>query len=295
VAKSSYLHIPFHPSLTLSEGGLAMGSPGEFIDLDRYPIHDLQSPRGRALTDEIKRNMSDRVICSLPGFLRPDALARMVKEAEALEHLSYLGPSEASPYFFNYGTADLATLPADHPRLRKTPRRMRQIAYDLIPPTTAIWQLYNWDQLTAFLAAATGVERLYRSADPFQALNISVMDEGGRQQWHFDTNEINITLLLQAPEQGGEFEYVPLIRSSENENFDKVKAVLDGSREGVIQLQQEAGSLVLFKGHYSLHRVAPVKGSRRRFQTILAHNPRPGVVGSRESSILHYGQRIAQL
>jgi hypothetical protein len=169
---------------------------------------------------------------------------------------------------------------------------MRQIAYDLIPPATAIRQLYNDDRLTAFLAAATGVERLYRSADPFQALNISVMDEGGCQQWHFDTNEINITLLLQAPEAGGEFEYVPLLRSPGNENYARVKAVLDGEREGVVQLRQEPGMLVLFKGHHSMHRVAPVRGSRRRFQTILAHNTRPGVVGSTESSILHYGPRV---
>ena len=139
---------------------------------------------------------------------------------------------------------------------------------------------------------ATGVERLYRSADPFQALNISVMDEGGCQQWHFDANEINITLLLQASEAGGEFEYVPLIRSAENENYDAVKAVLAGSREGVVQLQQEAGSMVLFKGHHSLHRVAPVRGTRRRYQTILAHNTKPGRVGSRESSIIHYGPRV---
>jgi hypothetical protein len=104
---------------------------------------------------------------------------------------------------------------------------------------------------------------------------------------------VNITLLLQAGEAGGEFEYVPLIRSRENENFEAVKRVLDGDRTGVIQLQQEPGMLVLFKGHHSLHRVAPVKGSRRRFQTILAHNTRPGVLGSRESSILHYGPRVA--
>lgn len=268
-----------------------METPADFIDLDRYPLDDLQSPQGRALLADIKRNMAERVIASLPGFLRPEALARMAAEAEALEPLAYRGPTEASPYFYNYRAA--ADLPPDHPRLRKTPRRLRQIAYDLIPPTTAIWQLYNWDPLTAFLAQATGVERLYRSADPFQALNISVMDEGGCQQWHFDANEINITLLLQAPEAGGEFEYVPLIRAAENENFDDVKAVLNGSRERVIQLQLEAGALVLFKGHNSMHRVAPVRGARRRFQTILAHNTRPGMVGSRESSILHYGPRVA--
>lgn len=272
-----------------------MDSPADFVDLARYPITDLNSPRGRSLVDDIKRSMDERVICSLPGFLRPEALARMVREAEELAPLAYRGPSEATPYFFNYGTNELAKLPADHPRRQKTPRRLSQVAYDLIPPSTAIWQLYNWDPLTDFLAAATGVEKLYRSADRFQALNISVMDEGGCQQWHFDSNEVNITLLLQEPEGGGEFEYVPLIRSAENENFDKVKAVLNGSRDGVVQLRQSAGSLVLFKGHRSLHRVATVRGSRRRFQTILAHNTKPGMVGSHESSIIHYGERVAQL
>jgi hypothetical protein len=93
---------------------------------------------------------------------------------------------------------------------------LRQVATDLIPPDAAIKQLYQWDGLTKFIAAATGAQTLYRSADRFQALNISVMDEGGRQQWHCDTNEVAITLLLQAPEAGGEFEYVPLIRSPEN-------------------------------------------------------------------------------
>lgn len=269
-----------------------MIQPRDLVDLDRYPIDDLESPRGRALIEGTRRSMAENVLCALPGFLRPESIARMVSEAEALEPLAYSGPTEASPYFFNYGTAGLTALPPNHPRRRKTPRRMRQVAYDLIPRSTAIWQLYNWDVLTSFLAAAIG-QPLYRSADPFQALNISVMDEGGCQQWHFDTNEVNITLLLQTGEAGGEFEYVPLVRSLENENYDAVKRILDGDRTGVVQLRQEPGMLVLFKGHHSLHRVAPVKGARRRFQTILAHNTRPGVVGSRESSILHYGPRIA--
>jgi hypothetical protein len=268
--------------------------PASFVDLSRYPIDALDSPRGKALVAEIRREMAARCICALPDFLRPAALARMVAEAEALEPLGYRGPTEASPYFFNYRTGELDALPPDHPRRRKTPRRMRQIAYDIIPPGSAIAQLYHWDGLTRFLAAATGVDRLYRSADRYQALNVSVMDEGGCQQWHFDTNEVNITLLLRAPDAGGEFEYVPLIRSAENENFERVGRVLDGGREGVVQLSQEAGMLVLFKGHHSIHRVAPVRGARRRFQSILAHNTQPGVVGSLESSILHYGPRIRE-
>jgi hypothetical protein len=270
-----------------------METPAEFVNLDHYPVTDLESSRCRELMGYIRRCMADRCICALPGFLRADTIGRMVAEAEAVVPLAYRGPTEVSPYFFNYAMPERETLPPDHPRRSKTPRNMRQIAYDLIPSSTAIWQLYNWEALPAFLAAAIDVTRLFRSADPYQALNISVMDEGGCQQWHFDTNEVNVTLLLQKPEAGGEFEYVPLIRSADNENYMTVKRVLEGDRTGVVQLIQEPGMLVLFKGHHSLHRVAPVRGKRRRYQTILAFNTRSGVIGSRESNILHYGPRVA--
>jgi hypothetical protein len=269
-----------------------MEGPESFVDLERYPLTALETERGQALIERIRAEMAAHCICPLAGFLTRAALDRMVTEAKALEPLGYQGPTEASPYFFNYQMDQLEALPPDHPRRRKTPRNMRQIASDLIPGSTAIRQLYEWDGLTRFLAAAVGVEHLYRSADPYQALNISVMDEGGCQQWHFDTNEVNITLLLQTPEAGGEFEYVPLIRSPENEKFDEVKRVLDGDRSRVIQLSQESGMLVLFMGNRSIHRVAPVRGTRRRFQSILSHNTRPGVVGSLQSSILHYGPRV---
>ena len=40
--------------------------------------------------------------------------------------------------------------------------------------------------------------RNIRNLDPYQSLNISVMDEGGCQQWHFDGGNMVTTLLLQA-------------------------------------------------------------------------------------------------
>ena len=106
-----------------------MEKPAEFVDLERYPITSLESARGRALVSDIQNRMAASCICALPGFLRPEALVRMVAEAEALEPMSHSGPTEASPYFFNYGTTgELNALPPNHPRKRKTPRSMRQIA-----------------------------------------------------------------------------------------------------------------------------------------------------------------------
>lgn len=266
--------------------------PADLIDLDRYPILDPDSPRGAALIAEIRARMAETVLCALPGFLKPEVMPRLVAEAEALVPLAYRGPAEASPYFYNYGTG-LDALPAGHPRRRKSPRRLSQIASDLVPEGALIRRLYEWPPLATFLARALNVPALYRCADRFQGLNISVMEEGGCQQWHFDTNESNITLLMQAAEQGGEFEYVPLIRSAEDENYDAVRRVLDGDSNRVVRLAQEPGMLVLFRGHHSIHRVAPCRGKRRRLQSILAFNTRPGVMGSHESNLLHYGPRVA--
>ena len=78
-----------------------MEKPAEFVDLERYPITSLESARGRALVSDIQNRMAASCICALPGFLRPEALVRMVAEAEALEPMSHSGPTEASPYFFN--------------------------------------------------------------------------------------------------------------------------------------------------------------------------------------------------
>jgi len=266
--------------------------PADLIDLDRYPILDLDSARGAALIGEIRARMEETVLCALPGFLKPAVVPRLAAETEALVPLAYRGPAEASPYFFNYGS-DLDSLPADHPRRRKTPRVMSQVAYDLVPETALIRQLYEWQPLAAFLARALGMPQLYRCADRFQGLNLSVMEEGGCQQWHFDTNESNITLLLQAAESGGAFEYVKLIRSDEDENYDEVGRVLDGDTSRVVRLAQEPGMLVLFRGRRSLHRVAPCRGKRRRLQSVLAFNSQPGVLGSHASNLLHYGPRVA--
>lgn len=268
---------------------LARSEPPDMVDLARYPVTQLEEPKGRLLVAEGRAALAATGAWCLPGFLKREAVLAMAAEAEALVPLAYRGPTEATPYFYDY---DATGLPDGHPRRRTTPRRLSQIAYDLIPEQTGIRRLYHWDALPDLLATVLDVPRIYRSADPYQALNIAVMEDGGQQQWHFDTNECVVTLLLQAPEVGGEFEYVPMIRSESNENYEAVGRVLEGARDGVCSIAIEPGMLMLFQGRYSLHRVAPMRGRRRRLQTILGFNRKPDQVGSRVSSILHYGPRV---
>ena len=51
--------------------------------------------------------------------------------------------------------------------------------------------------------------------------------------------------MLQAPESGGEFEYVPLIRGLENET-GIVSDVLNGDRQKVVKLPFTPGTLLIF-------------------------------------------------
>ena len=232
--------------------------------------------------------------CSMPGFVHQSAVAEMAAEASTLLHLAYQGPAEVTPYFFNYGLGKGDEIADDHPLKRKGKRNLSQVASDLIPDQHKLSRLYFSSVLTDFLAAVLG-EVVYRNQDKYQSLNISVMNAGGCQQWHFDSGPMVTTLLLQAPEDGGVFEYVPDLRSDENENFEQVQQVLDGASDRVKQLKLEAGTLSLFRGHYSMHRVTEVGGSRIRIQAILGFSTTPGPQGNLDSSILHYGPRVASI
>ena len=263
-------------------------SLGQVVDLERYPIDDETAPLCAQVRDSLDHDGS----CLLPGFVRAEALRRMAREAESLASQAYPGPAEATPYFFNYRLGEGQDLPATHPLRRVSPRRLAQVASDLIPAHHWLRQLYEHPAMSGFLARVLECP-VYLSADRYQSLNVSVMEEGGCQQWHFDSNDMVTTLLLQEPEGGGVFEYAPDIRSESDEHFEEVERVLDGEAGLTRILDIRAGTLTLFRGHYSLHRVTPVVGRIRRMQAILGYTVKPELHGSFESSVLHYGPRVS--
>jgi hypothetical protein len=268
--------------------------PYEFIDLDRYPLNDLDSEAGQQLITDTRVSLEATGACSLPGFVRASVISEMAAQAGSLEHLAYPGPTEVTPYFFNYNLGEGAEVPDDHPLKRKGKRNLAQVATDLIPEQHLLSRLYCSPVLPDFLARV--LERpVYRNQDKYQSLNISMMNAGGCQQWHFDSGPMVTTLLLQEPDAGGIFEYVPELRSDDNENFEQVQRVLDGDSQGNKRIEPKAGTLNLFRGHYSMHRVTEVLGNRTRIQAILGFSTNPNLKGSLDSSILHYGPRVAAL
>jgi hypothetical protein len=268
--------------------------PYQLIDLDRYPLNDLDSDAGIQLVADTRVLLESIGSCSLPGFVPASVISNMAAEASSLEHLAYAGPTEVTPYFFNYKLGEGVEVPDDHPLKRKGKRNLAQVATDLIPEQHLLSRLYYSPVLLDFLARVLE-QPVYRNQDKYQSLNISMMNAGGCQQWHFDSGPMVTTLLLQEPEAGGVFEYVPELRSDDNENFEQVQRVLDGESRGNKQIEPKAGTLNLFRGHYSMHRVTEVRGSQTRIQAILGFSTVPNLKGNLDSSILHYGPRVAAL
>jgi hypothetical protein len=144
--------------------------------------------------------------------------------------------------------------------------------------------------LLTFLAEVLGKARLYRYADPLGALNIAAMGAGEHLLWHFDQTDFVVSILLQDCERGGHFEYVPNIRSAADENYDRVWRVLDGDRREVVQLDMASGTLALFKGRNSLHRVTPIAGATLRLMALLGYDTEPGTMSSERLKQVRYGR-----
>ena len=122
-------------------------------------------------------------------------------------------------------------------------------------------------------------------------INIHYARKSEELGWHFDNSSFAITLLLQAPKEGGVFQYVSDLRNTKSEemNFDGVEAVLN-DKAPVKTLHMKKGTLVLFRGLNSLHRVTPTIGNRTRILVVLAYNNKPGVSLSETARMTFFGR-----
>jgi hypothetical protein len=261
-------------------------SPGDLIDLHRYPMLDLSSEAARALTRHCREQLDRSGACELPGFLTPAAVELLTREGDELSALAYHSESTGTPYL----EIPDRSLPEDHPRRIFDHTSVGVVAYDQFPPASAMRGLYEWEPLMDFIGAALNKPRLYRYADPFGALNLAVMREGERLHWHFDQTDFVSSIALRAAEQGGHFDYVPLIRSASDENYPRVRRLLLGDENEVMRVPMTPGTLLLFEGRNSIHRVTPIRGGITRLVALLAYDTKPGTRSSKLLQRARYGR-----
>ena len=153
-------------------------------------------------------------------------------------------------------------------------------------------RLYLWEPLRQFIGSVLGKGEIYRLADPLGACSINVFVDGGKHGWHFDESEFSVTLMLQQPQVGGAFEYVTGVRGNDDEE-KLLSDILDGDRSRVVQLPFAPGTLLIFGGRQTIHRVTEVRGSIPRLVPVLCYAETPNVVNSEKVRRLFWGRAEA--
>ena len=214
-------------------------------------------------------------------------VAELVMEADSVAHCAHYSSSMTNAYF----TADDPSLPKSHPKRQFFKRSNAFIPADNFSDSGGLRSVFNHNGFDDFIRKCLNEpeNKFFRYADPLADAIVNLAKEGNGFPWHFDTNNYTVTLALQNAKQGGEFEYAPMIRR-DSENFTEVSKVLRNESDLIKSIKLHPGDLQLFKGRYSLHRVAPLKGSVPRYVAILSYVEKENMVGNVERTRQLYGK-----
>ena len=256
------------------------------IDLGKYPIHQLDSTTGIELVDRFRSELKTTGVLTLSGFLRRSVVEECVAQlSPIIEKESFVHNREHNIYFDD----DLDKVAADASVMARMHTTSLTVCGDQIT-SSVLWDLYQWQPMIDFIAAIVGKDRLYPMDDPLAGLNIKSMRNGDVTNWHFDRSEFTITLLLQQPTSGGVFQVRRNLRSDGDPNYSGVGKLLEGEDREVRSFHPEPGTLTVFLGKHSAHRVSPVAGSRKRIVAVFSYFDSPGVRFSDEDRIQFYGR-----
>ncbi|MGB0555138.1 MAG: HalD/BesD family halogenase [Alphaproteobacteria bacterium] len=244
----------------------------DLVNLERYPIDDLDGA-GATLLQSCQDSLADGAMCHLPDFVKPEALAVIQAEVNALRNRTYWMEVERRAYSWR----DPDNYPRGHPVTRTTPNLLGTITQDCFPKRSAFVSIFEQPALTGFIRRCLGLDSLYPVACPYLAANVKVMGEGCRHAWHFDQNDGAVTLMIQSAAAGGHFEYVPYLRDEDDENYTEVGRLLSGEDIPTQRADLADGSFCLFKGRRSIHRVSEVtQGAPDRLLAVFSYHHIPG-------------------
>ena len=256
------------------------------LDLERYPLDKPDSAEWKALVARCKADLERDGMFNLEGLMTPDAALGVAQGLEnKFKSESFRHEREHNIYFLK----NIPDLPKGHPAGQTFLTSNNTLCEDQVA-NTAVKALYDWPAFARFLAATMDKPALYQMEDPLAGLNVMSYHEGQALNWHFDRSEFTTTMLLQAPDKGGDFAYRTDLRSDTDPNYDGVAKLLNGDDPDENLLHLTAGTLNVFRGKNTAHRVTPVKGPNARVIAVFSFYEEPGVSFSEEERIGFYGR-----
>jgi len=253
----------------------------DLIDIKSCPIED------KEFVASSKKKLEENGALTISNFLTTKVLLGLVEEAKSCKHLAFYTKSTHNVYL----TPKNKDFGDNHIFNKQIISSKGCITTDQIPEKSPLKKIYKSDVFKNFIATLVGEKYLYEYEDPLSSINVHYASEGQELGWHFDNSSFAVTLLLQKPKGGGVFEYVKDVRDSERGDFafEKVERIVEGSLKPSV-LGIEPGTLVLFKGKNSMHRVTPTVGDLTRYLVVFAYNSKPGVSLSKSAQKTFYGR-----
>jgi len=256
------------------------------LDLDRYPLDQPASAAFDALVVRCRGRLEAEGMFNLDGFVRGDIIREAASQlAPLFKSSAWRHAREHNVYFL----PRVEGIEDSHPALRKFKTINHTLCDDQLKETF-IHRLYEWQPLVDFIARVLRLPKLYLMEDPLARANVMEYRAGEALNWHFDRSRYTTTLLIQPAERGGEFQYCSELRADGAPNYDEVGRVLSGDTDRIRVNPLSAGTLNVFAGKNSLHRVSTVEGDRSRMIAVFSYYERPGVLFSDRERLGFYGR-----
>ena len=257
-------------------------NPENIINLEQHPIQE--SDYSKSCKDQL--DVGGALV--MKKFLTHETVKSLQAEAREVRPLAYFCHQNHNAYLLDPDP----DFPTEHIRNLEQVSDKGCITHDQVPENSLLRTIYEWPDFRKFLKQVLG-EPVFPYADTLSSININYYEQGQQLGWHFDNASFAVTLMLQSPGQGGEFEYREKVRNSEKGDsaFADTEAVIKGKLQPKT-LAIGDGSLVLFRGRNSLHRVAPVVSEHARILVTLNFNTEPGIMLSELARMAFFGRLV---
>ncbi len=258
----------------------------EAVNLEAFPLSEPASPAYRALAARSRHELHRRGMFDLVGFLRPRGVAESLATVRPLiEQHSFEHRRTHNIYFL----PSVEGLAPDHPALRTVETANRTVCADQLTGS-ALLAIYQWAPLRRFIAEVIEVDALHTMDDALARVNVMSYRAGETLNWHFDRSEFTTTLLLQRPTAGGNFEFRSGLRTADYPNYDGVAQLIEGGDPMVQRHDIEPGTLTVFAGRHTAHRVTEIAGERDRVVAVFSYFEQPDVLFSDAERQGFYGR-----
>ena len=119
------------------------------VDLEKYPIYDLNSPIIKNLVKRCKEELDQFSCSTIPNFILPKSLEIMNLELEKQLDEVYMSKESINPYLY---AEDDQKLPKDHPKRTFMNRHNGYLNSDCFPKNSEMKYLSETDEFLKFIS-----------------------------------------------------------------------------------------------------------------------------------------------